>query len=144
MNFRCYIFLDNILTTNNKYNASFTKRFGFFWGFFRFCETVIKCLGYDWVLLFIQEHLHHTTIIWGLKILAVLLSHQHLLQIFKESSVNGGWVAETDAVLNSRMDVALGKIFLKYNLWFQLPEVARAPTLLDLTLLFILYLHLKS
>ncbi|GIX85506.1 WD repeat and FYVE domain-containing protein 3 [Caerostris extrusa] len=73
----------------------------------RFCETVIKCLGYDWVLLFVQEHLHPTTVVWGLKILAVLLSHQHLLQIFRESSVNGGWLAETDVVLSNRVDLAL-------------------------------------
>ncbi|GFY11605.1 WD repeat and FYVE domain-containing protein 3 [Trichonephila clavipes] len=75
---------------------------------YTFCETVIKCLGYDWVLLFVQEHLHPTTVVLGLKILAVFLSHQHLLQIFRESSVNGGWIAETDAVLSNRVDLALG------------------------------------
>ncbi|GFQ88429.1 WD repeat and FYVE domain-containing protein 3 [Trichonephila clavata] len=75
---------------------------------YAFCETVIKCLGYDWVLLFVQEHLHPTTVVLGLKILSVFLSHQHLLQIFRESSVNGGWIAETDAVLSNRVDLALG------------------------------------
>ncbi|XP_042903173.1 WD repeat and FYVE domain-containing protein 3 isoform X2 [Parasteatoda tepidariorum] len=75
---------------------------------YTFCETVVKCLGFDWVLLFLQEHLHPTTVIWGLRILSIFLSHQHLLQLFRESSVNGGWLAETDAVLNNRVDVALG------------------------------------
>lgn len=43
-----------------------------------------------------------------MKMLSLFLSHQHLLQLFRESSINGGWLAETDAILSSRMDIVLG------------------------------------
>lgn len=65
-------------------------------------------LGLDWVLLFLQRQLHPTTVVLGLQLLTVLLSCPTLMQRFREASHNGGWLTETDLVLQNRTTVLLG------------------------------------
>lgn len=38
------------------------------------CDEIARNLGFDWILLFMQPHLHSTTVIWGLRILIVMCS----------------------------------------------------------------------
>ena len=43
------------------------------------CEEITRTLGFDWVLLFVQPHLHPTTVVWALRILVVMCSNQPLM-----------------------------------------------------------------
>lgn len=38
------------------------------------CDEIARNLGFDWILLFMQPHLHSTTVIWALRILIVMCS----------------------------------------------------------------------
>lgn len=73
-----------------------------------FAEEIVKVLGFDWMLLFLQGHLHPSTTILSFQLLSLLLSHQSLLQKFREATSNGGWLTETEAVTQNRMGVVIG------------------------------------
>ncbi|CAM1304230.1 WDFY3 (predicted) [Pycnogonum litorale] len=73
-----------------------------------FCDDVVQVLGFDWFSLFLQCHLHSSTVVSGLQILVVLLTNPNLLSKFREASQNGGWLRETEPVLQNRMGVVLG------------------------------------
>ncbi|KAB0793199.1 hypothetical protein PPYR_12819 [Photinus pyralis] len=72
------------------------------------CDEVVRTLGYDWVLLFIQPHLHSTTVIWALRVLVVLCSISALMNRFREGTSNGGWLHHTEIVTHNKMAVVLG------------------------------------
>ncbi|XP_071808138.1 WD repeat and FYVE domain-containing protein 3-like isoform X3 [Asterias amurensis] len=72
------------------------------------CEEVQKVLGYDWLLLVIQSHVHATTVIMGLRILVTMLHNQSAISKFRDGSYGGGWLDHTEAVLQNRMGVVLG------------------------------------
>lgn len=38
------------------------------------CDEIARTLGFDWILLFMQPHLHSTTVIWALRTLIVMCS----------------------------------------------------------------------
>lgn len=40
------------------------------------CEEISRVLGMDWLLSFMQENVHHTTVLWALRILVILCSGQ--------------------------------------------------------------------
>lgn len=64
---RCLSLMHNLLfTSRNSVNVTV-------------CDEVTKTLGFDWILLFMQPHLHSTTVIWGLRILVVVSSNQTLM-----------------------------------------------------------------
>ncbi|XP_059488715.1 WD repeat and FYVE domain-containing protein 3 [Neocloeon triangulifer] len=84
---KCLQILHSLLFLNNKVCMSF-------------CDEVTKTLGFDWVLLFLQGHLHPTTVVWGLRILVVLNSCPNLIQRFRDGTHNGGWLKETESVNN--------------------------------------------
>jgi hypothetical protein len=69
---------------------------------------VSSILGLDWPLLFLQQHLHPTTVVWGLRLLVVLCSVPTLLIKFKEGICTGGWLQDTELVLQNKMGVVLG------------------------------------
>nr|XP_037269371.1 WD repeat and FYVE domain-containing protein 3-like isoform X4 [Rhipicephalus microplus] len=73
-----------------------------------FCEEIARVLGMDWLMLFMQSHLHPTTVVLALQCLTVFLSCPSLMQRFREASHNGGWLTETDLVLQNRTTVLLG------------------------------------
>ncbi|XP_071954048.1 WD repeat and FYVE domain-containing protein 3-like isoform X2 [Antedon mediterranea] len=78
------------------------------------CDEIHKILGLDWVLLFVQGHCHPTTVILGLRILLALLHNQSMISCFREGrerSYGGGWLDQTNQVLQNRVGVVLG-----YNL----------------------------
>jgi hypothetical protein len=56
-----------------------------------FQEELQRLLGLDWFLLFLQPHVHSTTVIRSAKILFTLLLNMQNLNRFKESLQFGGW-----------------------------------------------------
>ena len=74
-----------------------------------YCEDMAQVVGFDWVLLFLQDKLHSTTIIWGLRILMTLVSVPPLMIRFRTGSCNGHWLIKSENVLNNKMVEALGQ-----------------------------------
>ncbi|XP_077131917.1 WD repeat and FYVE domain-containing protein 3 isoform X2 [Ranitomeya variabilis] len=72
------------------------------------CEELVKTLGFDWVIMFMEEHLHSTTVTAAMRILVVLLSNQPILIKFKEGVSGGGWLDQTDSVLTNKIGTVLG------------------------------------
>ncbi|XP_035766605.1 WD repeat and FYVE domain-containing protein 3 [Neolamprologus brichardi] len=72
------------------------------------CEELVRTLGFDWLLKFMEEHLHSTTVTAALWILVVLLSNQSILNRFKEGLCGGGWLDHTDSVLTNKIGTVLG------------------------------------
>ena len=75
----------------------------------RYCEDVVQVVGFDWIQLFLQGHLHSTTVVWGLRILMTLLSQPTLLQKFRAGAFNGHWLIKSEIVLQNKMVKALGQ-----------------------------------
>ncbi|XP_070185825.1 WD repeat and FYVE domain-containing protein 3-like isoform X2 [Littorina saxatilis] len=72
------------------------------------CEELQKVLGFDWLLLFLQGHLHPTTVRLALHILVVMLRNPEYARRFREGTHRGGWLADTENVLKNQMAVMLG------------------------------------
>ncbi|XP_076402904.1 WD repeat and FYVE domain-containing protein 3 isoform X6 [Peromyscus maniculatus bairdii] len=72
------------------------------------CEELVRTLGFDWIMIFMEEHLHPTTVTAALRILVVLLSNQSILIKFKEGLSGGGWLEQTDSVLTNKIGTVLG------------------------------------
>ncbi|XP_012875567.1 PREDICTED: WD repeat and FYVE domain-containing protein 3 [Dipodomys ordii] len=72
------------------------------------CEELVKTLGFDWIMMFMEEHLHPTTVTAAMRILVVLLSNQSILIKFKEGLSGGGWLEQTDSVLTNKIGTVLG------------------------------------
>ncbi|KAK7077189.1 WD repeat and FYVE domain-containing protein 3 [Halocaridina rubra] len=73
-----------------------------------FCEEVVKVLGLDWVLLFVQGHLHPSTVLIALRMLVALLSNAGILQKFRDASHNGGWMTDAQQVTTNKYGQVLG------------------------------------
>ncbi|TRZ02111.1 hypothetical protein DNTS_034933 [Danionella cerebrum] len=72
------------------------------------CEELVRTLGFDWLLMFMEEHIHSSTVTAALLILVVLLSNQSILSRFKEGLTGGGWLEHTDSVLTNKIGTVLG------------------------------------
>ncbi|KAK9687952.1 FYVE zinc finger [Popillia japonica] len=93
---RCLSLMHSLLFTNrNSVNVTI-------------CDEVTRTLGFDWILLFMQPHLHATTVIWGLRLLVVISSNQTLMTRFRDGTCNGGWLRHTEQVTHNKMAVVLG------------------------------------
>ncbi|XP_056017801.1 WD repeat and FYVE domain-containing protein 3-like isoform X2 [Ostrea edulis] len=71
-------------------------------------EEIQKVLGFDWLLLFIQPHVHRSTVIIALRILLNILQNQTSMQRFREGIPGGGWLSNTEPVLKQHVGVMLG------------------------------------
>ncbi|KAK9884773.1 hypothetical protein WA026_009003 [Henosepilachna vigintioctopunctata] len=71
-------------------------------------EEICKTLGFDWILLFMQPHLHASTVVWGLRILVAMCANPTLMNRFREGSCNGGWLRNIELVTHNKMAVVLG------------------------------------
>lgn len=69
----------------------------------------MRTLGLDWLLMFMEEHLHSSTVAAALWILTVLLSNAAVLHRFKEGACGGGWLDHTDSVLTNKIGTVLGE-----------------------------------
>lgn len=74
----------------------------------RACEELVRTLGFDWLLMFMEEHVHSSSVTVALWILVVLLSNQSILGRFKEGLCGGGWLEHTDSVLTNKIGTVLG------------------------------------
>eukprot|EP00058_Branchiostoma_floridae_P010550 XP_002596038.1 hypothetical protein BRAFLDRAFT_202950 [Branchiostoma floridae] len=73
-----------------------------------FCEEVQRALGFDWLLLFMQGHLHQSTVIIAVRILCVLLSNMATVTKFREGGLGGGgWLDETELIIHNKGAVQL-------------------------------------
>ncbi|XP_013921886.1 PREDICTED: WD repeat and FYVE domain-containing protein 3 [Thamnophis sirtalis] len=72
------------------------------------CEELVRTLGFDWVVLFMEDHLHPATVTAAMRILVVLLSNPTILIKFKEGLSGGGWLEQTDSVLTNKIGTVLG------------------------------------
>ncbi|KAL5018829.1 hypothetical protein ScPMuIL_004551 [Solemya velum] len=72
------------------------------------CEELEKSLGYDWLLLFLQGHVHSSTVILILRILITMFQSPVLTQHFREGVPGGGWLSDTKSVLGQQVGVMLG------------------------------------
>lgn len=87
--------------------------------FSRFCEHIVRVLGFDWLLAFFLPGVHYGTIILALRILLYLLQHEHLLCKFREGAANGGWLADGDSVVRNRSAVSLNTLgSIEIDAWF--------------------------
>lgn len=76
----------------------------------RFCDDLVRVLGFDWVLLFMQSNIHSSSIIWMYKILTTLCSVPSLMVKFREASSNGGWLLNTELLQNNRANLMLSNV----------------------------------
>ncbi|CAB1322461.1 unnamed protein product, partial [Coregonus sp. 'balchen'] len=72
------------------------------------CEELVRTLGFDWLLMFMEEHLHPSSVTAALWVLVVLLSNQPVLTRFKEGLTGGDWLDHTDSVLTNKIGTVLG------------------------------------
>uniref|UniRef100_A0A4W5QBJ5 WD repeat and FYVE domain containing 3 n=1 Tax=Hucho hucho TaxID=62062 RepID=A0A4W5QBJ5_9TELE len=72
------------------------------------CEELVRTLGFDWLLMFMEEHLHSSSVTAALWILVVLLSNQPILTRFKEGLTGGEWLDHTDSVLTNKIGTVMG------------------------------------
>ena len=72
------------------------------------CEEIQKVLGFDWLLLFVQGHIHSSTVVKASLILLTILQNQAATQKFREGSLGGGWLKGTEPVLKQHVGVMLG------------------------------------
>ncbi|XP_068632967.1 WD repeat and FYVE domain-containing protein 3 isoform X2 [Battus philenor] len=66
------------------------------------CEEISRVLGMDWLLSFMQENVHSSTVLWALRIIVILCSGQGqpsvIMQRFREGTGNGGWLRHTEMI----------------------------------------------
>ncbi|KAJ8285363.1 hypothetical protein GJAV_G00025980 [Gymnothorax javanicus] len=72
------------------------------------CEELVRTLGFDWLLMLMEEHVHFSTVTAAMRLLVVLLSNQPILARFREGLCGGGWLDHTDAVLTNKIGTVLG------------------------------------
>ncbi|XP_074647224.1 WD repeat and FYVE domain-containing protein 3-like [Tubulanus polymorphus] len=74
------------------------------------CDEIQRVLGFDWLMLYMQGHLHQSTVVLAMRVLVIMLSSNGAIQKFRDGIQAGGWLAETDAVLQQRMGVFLSGV----------------------------------
>ncbi|KAJ8380472.1 hypothetical protein SKAU_G00012500 [Synaphobranchus kaupii] len=72
------------------------------------CEELVRTLGFDWLLMFMEEHVHSSSVTAAMRVLVVLLSNQPTLARFREGLSGGGWLDHTDSVLTNKIGTVLG------------------------------------
>jgi len=65
-------------------------------------------VGFDWLLVFLQAHVHQSTVVLAMSILVRLLQQPTLLQCFRDGSSASGWLTDTECVVQNRVGVLLG------------------------------------
>lgn len=92
---RCLLLLHSLLfTMKNTVNSTI-------------CGEISRVLGHDWILLFMQPHMHSSTVIWSMRILVVLLANDTLITRFREGTSNGGYLRNTELISQNKDAVVL-------------------------------------
>jgi hypothetical protein len=76
----------------------------------RVAEEIHRILGFDWLMLFLQRHLHSSTVILTVRLLLQMLRQNILLTRFREATSNGGWLKETEDMLKNKEGTLLGML----------------------------------
>ena len=79
-----------------------------FLSFDSFTEELQRVLGFDWILMFLQGHLHPTTVIQALKILILLFKSQATVTKFRDGLCGGGWLKDTEMIRKQQMGSGVG------------------------------------
>ena len=61
--------------------------------------------------MFLQGHLHPTTVIQAMKILMLLFKNPVTVTKFRDGQVGGGWLKDTETILKQQMGSMLGNNF---------------------------------
>ena len=87
---------------------------------FSVSDEIQRVLGFDWLLLFVQGHLHRTSVVSAMRILLIMLGHQGTMTKFREGNSVGGWLDDAEIVLENRTGVIAGNntIFYAKHLYF--------------------------
>ena len=64
---------------------------------------LIPTLGFDWIMLFMQPHLHKSTVVLATELLMFLLSFPDHRGRFREGLCCGGWLNNSQQVLDDRV-----------------------------------------
>ncbi|KAF7247496.1 WD repeat- and FYVE domain-containing protein 4 [Varanus komodoensis] len=67
-------------------------------------EDVFLCMGPDWFLMFIQGHVHSSSVVLAVKLLLFFLHNRTLLQKFRESKMASTWFGNSRMGLDILMD----------------------------------------
>lgn len=62
------------------------------------CDDISRILGMDWVLLYMQPHVHPSTVILGMRIFVVLCANETLISRYRDGAQNGGYLRYTEFV----------------------------------------------
>lgn len=65
------------------------------------CDDISRVLGVDWIVLFLQPHIHASTVILGMRIIVVLCANEAIINRFREGLQNGGYLKFTEQVSQS-------------------------------------------
>ena len=71
----------------------------------RFLAKFHKILGFDWLLLFLQPHIHRETVARGLRVLVHILSIPYMYNKFKDGDLAGSWLEGAEEFL---VDLSVG------------------------------------
>ncbi|EDV25542.1 uncharacterized protein TRIADDRAFT_23507 [Trichoplax adhaerens] len=79
-------------------------------------DAIVKVLGFDWLATFLHGANHKSTVILALRMLIIILqssnttlSNSTYLTVYKEGTFNGGWLSNTEHILNNTINtVACG------------------------------------
>jgi len=75
----------------------------------RIIEDLLKFLGFDWILLFMQPDVHPTTVVLAMRCLVAILSVPHYVAKFRDGILCSGWLTGTDVVLQKRHGLLLSE-----------------------------------
>ena len=76
---------------------------------FRFAEELIRVLGFDWLVLFLQPHIHSSSVILSLNSLWLILALPQYLIKFREGACCGVWMRSTELVVQGKVGSVLGE-----------------------------------
>ena len=93
-------------------------------------------IGFDWLLVFLQNHVHQSTVVLAMSILVRMLQQPSLLQCFRDGSSASGWLTEAECVVQNRVGVLLGKTLAVFMKCMSMLLVASLQSLTSLVPLF--------
>lgn len=79
------------------------------------CDEISRILGIDWIMLFMQPHMHPSTVVWSMRILVVLLANETLMTRFRDGTLNGGYLRNTELISQNKNAVVLASNHLSHT-----------------------------
>jgi len=73
-----------------------------------------RVIGFDWLLVFLQSHVHQSTVVLAMSVLVRMLQQPTLLQCFRDGTSPSGWLTDAECVVENRVGVLLGETSAVY------------------------------